>query len=67
MWVAPLGMGRARRCPAVRPGHDDGRPVDGRPTPLDGAMQDEVRGIGKQVLDGFGAQAMPFRYPTTTR
>ncbi|MEU7906247.1 GMC family oxidoreductase [Actinoplanes sp. NPDC049118] len=32
--------------------------VDVRPAPLGGAVQDEVRGIGKQILDGFGAQAI---------
>ncbi|WP_433292284.1 GMC oxidoreductase [Actinoplanes sp. CA-030573] len=32
--------------------------VDVRPAPLSGAVQDEVRAIGKQVLDGFGAEAI---------
>ena len=32
--------------------------VDVRPAPLPGALQDEVRGIGKHLLDGFGAQAI---------
>jgi hypothetical protein len=32
--------------------------VDVQPAPLSGALQDEVRGIGKHLLDGFGAQAI---------